>query len=929
MKIYYSSEFVGSTAYLDMKSHPVLMDCVVVNIEGLLRVVELRLGLHSSKYQPTRRLVAYYKAVHQYMQHGCSYPKLAESYKVSPLATCREMLRWRDALALCGWTASTDAPTHRLKVLQDIEYYYSQEVHEEDYQRYTKVYERLSKGRMLMRDVTIMLASAPEYEHPRVRQLLSLIVDDGATIKQLLPIKEASTNNLSRIARLLAGEDQNKVTLDEADDSFQVWHFKDELSANEYLAMLPDGTFDVAILPHSKQTDNYLRLMGKPSVGSTVDNSAPQIVQLFFLGIALLQRPLNVNILIQWLYSPVHPLPAYLRYRLAKQLARTGGWYNKDADSEERAATCYQCLQAWIDGQYESEHDNPIDEDEKARRKELASVYLPDFDNEASADVSVERINQLLDHLSAWCKQRLAMVGLSTTDVEQNQFHRLCELCDTFSMIIEIDNVGGHIPNSIIEKHLASLYESASFVQYAPQAGCMTTVNHCAQIAAEADKILWTGLYNYHPSQPATDFLTPTEREVLEKELDLWDPNLLRKAQAQFMLQPWRFCQKQLVLVMLDKYNGQLAEKHPLIVQLEQQISNFKQFVTSPSLPENGYVEVEPIDNSRRSMDNPQYVQIQNTALLQWSQTESPTSIESLIQYPIDYVLKRLAHIEDNGQSDLANVYTTKGNVAHGVIEHLFYKEGDKASGYPDAIRERIRLHYHETLDMIIQKKGAILLMPENIIERRQLEGQLLRCLYNLVDIMANNHLHVLACEMPLKGNTLGAPNELTPKMAGFADMILADERERHVVFDFKWTNSKNHFYRLLKNNESVQLAIYAELLTELSDEHDVPIAYYLMPMGRLYTTYPFAGSYVERVKVDEDKTGDIVHRIVNSYIYRRNEIQSGRIELGEEEPLSLLDYFNDTTSLQLLPLKGRGIGKDGDDLKSANIFSNYINLKD
>lgn len=929
MKIYYSSEFVGSRAYLDMKSHPVMMDCVVVNIEGLLRVVELRLGLHSPQTQFSRRLVAYYKAVHQYMQSGCSYPKLAESYRVSPLATCREMLRWRDALALCGWTADSVAPTHRLKVLQGVERYYSEVSHDEDYQRYTKMYERLGRGQKLMQGVTIMVASSPEYEHPRVRQLLSLMVADGATIEQLAPNDNGSNNNLSRIAHLLADETQDKVTLNEADDSFAVWHFKDELVANEYLAMLPQGTFDVAILPHSKQTDNYLRLMGKPSVGSSVDNSAPQIVQLFFLGLALLQRPLNVNILIQWLYSPVHPLPAYLRYRLAERLSRTGGWCNTDVDPDGRSTTCYQCLQDWIEGQYEREHDKPIDENEKARRKELAHVYLPEFESQTSSEVSVERIRLLLDHLSAWCKQRLAMLGMATTDVEQTQFHQLYELCDTFSMIIEVDNVGGNISYSTIEQHLASLYESTSFVQYKAQAGCMATVNSSAQIAAEADKILWTGLYNYQPILPATDFLTPTEREALEKDLDLWEPNLLRKAQAQFMQQPWRFCQKQLVLVTLDKYNGELAEKHPLIVRLEQQIGNFKQFVTTPTLPEDGYVAVEPLDNSRKSMDNPQYVQIRNTALLKWRQMESPTSVESLIQYPIDYVLQRLAHIEDNGQSDMANVNTTKGNVAHGVIEHLFYKQGDVESGYPDAIRERIRQHFHETFDMIIQKKGAILLMPENIIERRQLEGQLLRCLYNLVDIMANNHLHVIACEMPLKGNTLGAPNELTPQMSGFADMILANEKGQHVVFDFKWTNGKNYYYQLLKNNESVQLAIYTELLSELTDESHVPTAYYLMPMGRLYTTNPFVGSYVERIKVDEDKTGDIVYRIVNSYLYRRNEIQNGRIEMGEEEPLSLLDYFNETTSLHLLPLKSKGTGKDGDDMKAANIFSNYINLKD
>lgn len=928
MKIYYSSEFAASSAYLDMHSHPVMMDSVVVNIEGLLRVVELRLGLHSPDVPFSSRLVAYYQAVHQYMQSGCSYPKLEESYHVSPLATSREMLRWRDALALCGWTDQSVAPTRRMKVLQEIEQYYKQIPHADDFQRYTKVYKRLCLGKQLMKDVTVVVMSSPKYEHPRVRQLLSLMAEDGATIDVLPTLTKEATNNLSRITHLLANEGPSKITLDEADDSFAVWHFKDELAANEYLALLPKGTFDVAIMPHSKQVDNYLRLMGKPTVGSSVDNSAPQIVQLFFLGLALLQRPLNVNVLIQWLYSPVHPLPAYLRWRLAERLARTGGWCNKDLEPNGRATTCYQCLQEWIEGQWEKEHDKPFDDVEKARRKELAEVYLPEFENQMSTEVSVERIYQLLNHLSSWSKQRLAMIGRTTFDVEKTQFHQLYELCDTFSKIIAIDDVDGKISYSVIEKHLASLYESTAFVQYKAQAGCQTTVNSCAQIAAEADTILWTGLYNYLPKKPATDFLTPTERAALEKDLDLWDPNLLRQAEAEAILRPWIFCKKQMVLVTLDKYNGELADKHPLLVRLEQQVSNFKQFVTTPTLPEDGYVEAEPIDNSRNTMDNPQYVQIKNAALLHWNLHESPTSVESLIQYPIDYVLQRMAHIEDNGQSDMANVNITKGNVAHGVIEQLFYKESEPRSGYPDAIRERISQHYHETLDQVIQKKGAILQIPENIIERRQLEGQLLRCLYNLVDIMANNHLHVTACEMSLKGNTLGVPNEQTPQMLGFADMILADENERHVVFDFKWTNSKKHYHDLLQNNESVQLAIYTELLSELTDESHVPTAYYLMPIGRLYTTYSFTGSHVEHVKIDESKEGDIVHQIVNSYLYRRNEISNGRIELGEGDSLSLLDYHKDASSFQLLPLKGMSNGKDEDN-KSINIFSKYINLKD
>jgi hypothetical protein len=97
------------------------------------------------------------------------------------------------------------------------------------------------------------------------------------------------------------------------------------MEAEEYLAMMDDDTFDVSIKPDAKLTDNFLHMMGKPVTGSSVANSAPQIIQLFFTGVAMLARPLNIGALLQWLYAPIHPLPAGFRYQLAERLARTGG----------------------------------------------------------------------------------------------------------------------------------------------------------------------------------------------------------------------------------------------------------------------------------------------------------------------------------------------------------------------------------------------------------------------------------------------------------------------------------------------------------------------------------------------------------------------------------------------------------------------------
>ena len=51
----------------------------------------------------------------------------------------------------------------------------------------------------------------------------------------------------------------------------------------------------------------------------------------------------------------------------------------------------------------------------------------------------------------------------------------------------------------------------------------------------------------------------------------------------------------------------------------------------------------------------------------------------------------------------------------------------------------------------------------------------------------------------------------------------------------------------------------------------------------------------------------------------------SGKIEMGEGRPLDSLDYFNDTESGNLFPLKPDYKDKD---IKEVYGFSNYSNLK-
>ena len=183
----------------------------------------------------------------------------------------------------------------------------------------------------------------------------------------------------------------------------------------------------------------------------------------------------------------------------------------------------------------------------------------------------------------------------------------------------------------------------------------------------------------------------------------------------------------------------------------------------------------------------------------------------------------------------------------------------------------------------------------------------------------------MIACEMVLDGNTFGEPDEQTPQMHGFADMVLARENGEHIIFDFKWTSSKSYYQGLLKKNTSSQLAIYADLLRAQTKDAVIPTAYFLMPVGKLYSTLDFRSYYANKLDVAEGCEGDLIGKIVSSYRYRRNEIMSGKIEMGEACPLESLDYYNETEANNLFPLKPQ---YQQEKLKAVNDFSSYKHFK-
>lgn len=158
--------------------------------------------------------------------------------------------------------------------------------------------------------------------------------------------------------------------------------------------------------------------------------------------------------------------------------------------------------------------------------------------------------------------------------------------------------------------------EPSEFVLYQAQETARLTLSNPGQVIAEADNVLWNRLFDFEPMRPATDFLTPSEEEVLTKHLQLWDKNDVRKVQQSTLKLPLLYCKKQITLVTLDSAGGKSINAHPLIVRIEQQVKNHKELTCTPSIGEESYDSIEPLTNNAVCGSNGIYAEIERTDLI-------------------------------------------------------------------------------------------------------------------------------------------------------------------------------------------------------------------------------------------------------------------------------------------------------------------------
>ncbi|MDD6020498.1 MAG: PD-(D/E)XK nuclease family protein [bacterium] len=917
MKIIFSPEYSGNVFLKPENGRSVMMDTVVTNAIGLVNILELRLGLHYQEESEPERLAHYYDAVCQYM---ASHPDnvMSASFRTSGLSTAKAMLAWRDELRSAGWQFAGAEISKRLEVLVGVEEHFAQQAGCDMAERMRIVVGQVKERQLSCREMVVEMTVDRDLLKPAIRTVLDAIEAQGATI-EVNKGAETAENNLSKVRNLIASGNNEKITLDKNDDSIRIWKFADDHRACEYLAYTELNDVDVWVNADNKQMDNWLMLMNKPMCGSVTADCAPQLIQLFVLGLGLFARPINVNTLIEWLNMPEHPIEKYFCNKLADSIVKEGGYINDE---------CKALINRYIDGDFvyltpeekalPENKQEEIRKKDKKKRAELAKVFLPSLNG--NEPVKTEAVRRFVTELAAWARQRAHMRGeKSGNEQTVEQLMAVSGMCDVVNILLSTIKEET-LDYKILDSWMSSVYRKDTFTNAVAEKGCRNVVDSPAKIASLAGTTVWVGVDGDNANHRECSFLYPSERNNLVENdlLQLRAEEAENAYNEQVMLTPLRMTKDKLILVVREHIGGESAVKHPLMVRLEQQVENFDDIVERPSIGADLRRKVEQV--SRGLL--PAEMKFDHADKLRWPEYLSPTTIEVLAEYPFDYLMQYMLNITPEGKAKMADVRTTKGNVAHAVIEALFAPRNEKRDSSPEEIAGRIAGEFDTTFAQVVEAKGALLQLAENKLDTEVLRVQLRTCLDNLLQILRNNGLKVTGCERLVEGHVgLGlqnTPEDNARDMVGFIDMTLEDSEGHPVVFDFKWTTWTSGYCEKLEENRSIQLEFYRYLLTQ--EKHDIVnrVAYFLMPEGQLYSKEVFEGDFCH--KIDPENNNDIVEQIKNSVEYRKAQLDSGVVEtMGEYDSLS---YVKSTEKCNLYPLQ-----KEGEPVTNKQYFFSQYNL--
>ncbi len=800
----------------------------IVGDAGLLDFLELHLGLPGGETPSIERVLAYQTAL-KAVKERAFYEKAFDN---DPLATAKEILRWRDILVMEGFDPGTEYESPRLRKLSEVERSFGKAGLVGTPERWKQV---LKYANGMIPGVDIV-----------VRHDIGLL---PRLIREALKASGVTNGEFD-------GLGDKPLTLDTEGRDITIRYFG---TVSEAFLWAADnrGDFDGAVIcPDPFRMNAVLKNRELPLLEASASGDS-SITQLLRLGLSLLERPLNINNLLEYLRASFSPIPGKYRYALAEALLREGG------RGEKWQETLTNC-----------------DDDQKVKDF-LLSLLNADVENIGDEKAPKWVVSTTV--VTKWC-MALAEWSLSVITEERKAYQlELVSLCG--GMIRVVENMGtDRVEVKTLMKALKTIFAPASVKTDKAMAKSWDVVDSHRCLIDTPERLLWLpcngGLETFYPYS----FLLQEEVEELKLNSNIsfirYDFNLLVNLLGSI---------KTIELCACDFDRSESLSENPAVTLCKPKDIKDKKGKKevdmrsvetgfTPSVFKSLHTIETEVDLYPRRKENGKETE-EDIAL-------SATSIETLIAFPFDFVMDKKLRFRDVSSLQLSDLTPTQGTVAHYIFECMLKNSGGDIQKMRAMLDEK---SFDVRVETAAKEKGEILFMPENRTLFAHFKRTVRKSIEVLLDILEESKLQPRDSEVTLEEDL-----ENLSSIVGSVDFYAERQNGDLVVIDFKYSGGKTYIEKL-EDDKSIQLEIYTEALERKFKRKVAARGYYFFPINQLHTvddTGIFRGDGVILHKKKE-KEIPLAERIRNSVEQRRSELKQGSLEIEEGTMLDEIKYHN------------------------------------
>lgn len=842
LTIVYSPHYDGEVYLGDA---PKAMGTIYVGNMGLMAFLEQRAGIHYNIKSDVEREADYRNAITSFLTDKKEVDDVffSGAVKVDPFGVARKLLKWRDSLIMAGWDGTcSDENCSKLVALSEIEQYFQSSGSADCWR---KLYEEYHRRDVLHGMVEKIRYDSTQMDIPfLIKETLSAIFHQGEV--------QFESNCCQQ------DMDVSKIKLLE---------FHDVNDAYEWIAQIQELPEDTVIVNRDNIRLNHtFYTWNMPMVGATLMQSNPQLLQLFKLSMSIFSRPLNIHNLLSYLQLPMSPIPSGLRYKLAKILLRNGGFGEKKKRDDD------ECRDDWDEAiaTYEFKNkEGKVTPQARAKKLSLLNPIRADYGDGLAKTEIVSYIKSILDWINGFN---------ADDDLPQERKHQLTELKSLLqSLQTSLNSEKDVMTYADIEKLILQIYRPMNYQLQQAEKGSLNVIRDIRSMAKPAKALIWLDCQQEDVEADPYDFLSAEEHAYLASKGAVI-PDFAQHLEYARFEKIYKLNQAEQVILVKSFYDGttRLGE-HSIVAEAN--------YMSKKELPKVKPQELFPMKEAKKetgSIDVYQPELAYEIGPVNYKgRKESNTSIDTLINYPFNYVMDYVALLPTPDDDQLKNPHTTIGLVAHHFFQHVIEDSHHDLT----EMRRLTEEEFDKRLETAIDVTGLILRLDENATALNNFRSHLRESMMALIDIMEKKELTPVGCEIdfPEKKEDALDLDEIG-RFGARIDFVLKNKNDQYVIFDFKWSYS-NRFAEKLKEDLSIQLELYRQsVMATYPDKTVAGVGYYMMPKKQLITTDFDEIADMSLIKhIDKPAvTVTLGKRIQHSYDFRIKEIQKGHIEEAE-----------------------------------------------